>query len=264
MGTVKRDPGSHKGENGKVAVIGGSATIHGAPLLSALAAEATGVDLVFVSLPHCHRGVAKNTSLNFQVHPFAGDELGHKDVAPLLELLATVDTAVIGPGLHRTTSLQPLRALIAGATCRLVLDATALQPWVLEAVTQKNAVLTPHLGELERMGLALKDIGTAAKRHQCTIHVKGTVDQIAGTHGKIRKVKGGNAGLTVGGTGDALAGIIAGLLAQGITPADACAMATTMVKQAGHLLLEECGYSYTAWQVISMVPQLLSQLSPAT
>jgi len=67
---MQRSPDSHKGENGKVAVVGGSRHMHGAPLLAALAAEASGVDLVFVCLPACHEEVAKETSLNIQVHPF--------------------------------------------------------------------------------------------------------------------------------------------------------------------------------------------------
>jgi NAD(P)H-hydrate epimerase len=258
---MHRDPHSHKGENGKVAVIGGSPTIHGAPLLAALAAEASGVDLVFVCLPRIHQHAARMTSLNFQVHPFDGDDLMEKGIEPLLELLATMDAAVIGPGLSRTReALAIAKELVSSAPCALVLDASALQPWTLEAVRGKNAVLTPHLGELERMELDEKDFATKASESGITIHLKGPTDYISGNDGNVREVKGGHAGLTVGGTGDALAGLIAGLIAQKVEPAEACRIASTVMKRAGVLLSEERGFAYTARDVIAEIPHLLHTL----
>ena len=205
---MRRKSDSHKGENGKVAVIGGSLHQHGAPIFSALAAEASGADLVYVALPSIHQQIARMQSLNFQVHPFSGDELSGADLRPLLEMLATVDAAVIGPGLSRTpAALKLIRELIESAPCPLVLDASALQEWTVHAAQGPSTglrVLTPHLGELERMGVHLQNIGAMAKQSRLTIHVKSRVDQIAGPDGKVRKVTGGNAGLTVGGTGDGL------------------------------------------------------------
>ncbi|MFA6039531.1 MAG: NAD(P)H-hydrate dehydratase [Candidatus Peribacteraceae bacterium] len=255
---MQRDPQSHKGENGKVAVIGGSATIHGAPLLSALAAEASGVDLIFVAVPKLHQFISRMTSLNFQVHPFAGDELAAEDVPVLLELLATMDAAVIGPGLSRTPEvLDALKTLVAEAPCALVLDASALQPWTIDVVRGRDAVLTPHLGELERMGLEEKEIGKAAKEAEITIHLKGPEDRIAAADGTVHLVTGGNAGLTVGGTGDALAGLIGGLRAQKLPAEDACKAASTVIKRAGTMLFEEKGAAYTAEEVIDLIPELL-------
>lgn len=255
---MRRTPDSHKGDNGKAAVIGGSLHQHGAPMFSALAAEASGVDLIYLALPKPHETVARMQSLNFQVHPFRGDEFAAQDLAPLLEMLATVDCAVIGPGLSRTlAALKPIEELIQSAPCPLVLDASTLQSWTLEAVRGKTAVVTPHLGELERMGIALETIGAAAKKSGVVIHVKAQVDQTAGTDGKIRKTSGGNAGLTVGGTGDALAGLICGLIAQGMEPADACVTASTVIKRAGTVLFHEYGYAYGTRKVIECIPHLL-------
>jgi NAD(P)H-hydrate epimerase len=258
---MQRDPASHKGENGKIAVIGGSETIHGAPLLAALAAEASGVDLLYVAVPRIHQEAARLTSLNFQVHPLVGNELVKKDVAPLLELLATMDAAVIGPGLARTAeTLEAIRTLVAEAPCALVCDASALQPWTIDAVRGKNAVLTPHLGELERMEIEHGRIGKITKEAEITIHLKGMEDQIAAPDGSIHTVSGGNAGLTVGGTGDALAGLIGGLLAQGMPAPDACRAASTVIKRAGTILFEQQGAAYTARQVITLIPKLLKEL----
>lgn len=257
-----RSPSSHKGENGKVAVIGGSKMIHGAPIFSALAAEASGADLIFLMLPACHAEVARSSSLNFQVHPFRGDELSRQDRESILELLATMDAAVIGPGIARDeATLKILREIISEVTCPLVLDATALQPWTLEAISGKSAVLTPHLGELERMDLAATMIGPAAKKHGITIHVKSAVDRIASSDGSVTDVSGGNAGLTVGGTGDALAGLIAGLLSQGHSPLEACKTASTVIKRAGSVLYPEFGYAYGTRRVIDQVPRILMNLS---
>ncbi|MBI3618824.1 NAD(P)H-hydrate dehydratase [Candidatus Peregrinibacteria bacterium] len=258
---LARSPTSHKGENGTVAVIGGSLTMHGAPLFSALAAEAGGVDLVYVCVPRIHQEVARMQSLNFQVRPFHGDELRPNDLHQLLELLVTIDCAVIGPGLDRShEGLEALRELIDSCPRAMVLDASALQPWTLDAAKGKTVVATPHLGELERMGIEPETIGDASKRHGMTIHVKGHVDRIAGEDGKIVEVSGGNAGLTVGGTGDALAGLIGGLLAQHLDPVDACVTASTIIKRAGTLLFEQNGYSYTTREVIRLIPHLLHTL----
>ncbi|MDD5055490.1 MAG: NAD(P)H-hydrate dehydratase [Candidatus Peribacteraceae bacterium] len=249
-----RSPLSHKGDNGVVAVIGGSRHQHGAPLFSALAAEASGVDLVYVWVPELHAEVAKNQSLNFQIHTFGSnrsDEIGPKDRARLLEFLATIDAAVIGPGLARTPSgIRSIMELLQEAPCPVVADASALQPATLRALSGRNAILTPHLGELERMNIDRNDLPALASKHRCTILLKGQIDTIIGERKTVQEVRGGNAGLTVGGTGDALAGLIAGLIAQGMEHAEACVTAGEAVKHAGDELHKTCGYRYTTKQVI--------------
>lgn len=257
---MHRENSSHKGENGKVAIIGGSHYQHGAPLFSALAAEASGVDLLYIAVPECHADIAKSKSLNFQVHPLEEDDLSIDDCDMLLELLATVDTAVIGPGLARTKeTIKAVEELIAGATCTLILDATALQPNTLKLLGEKSAVLTPHLGELERMEIAEDDIEEAMSESSSILLLKNEIDTIY-AKGRRQEVKGGNAGLTVGGTGDALAGLTAGLIAQGMDPFDACVMASGIIKRAGDLLQKEYGYAYGTARVIEQIPQLLHAL----
>lgn len=258
---MDRLPNSHKGDNGKVAIIGGSRHQHGAPIFSALAAEASGVDLLFVAVPSIHRGVAKNASLNFQVHPFDDEELGKHDLGPLVEMLATVDCAVIGPGLSRTPeALDLLRELIESSPCPMVLDASALQSWTLVSVQDKSVVLTPHLGELERMGVAQKNLKDAARRSRAVIHLKGSTDRIAAPGKEVKEITGGNAGLTVGGTGDALAGLICGLIAQGMKLDEACVTAGTVIKRAGTILFSSKDHAYTTRDVIEQIPHLLHTL----
>lgn len=253
-----RKPDSHKGENGKIAIIGGSRFIHGAPIFSALAAEASGVDLIFLFVPPAHEDVAKNASLNFQVRTFKEDELGNKDVGPILQQLASMDCAVIGPGLDRTPStLNAIRQIVTGAPCPIVLDASALQPETLEWVRGKSAVLTPHLGELERMNVDADHLGDVAVAYGITILLKGPTDVVAGAEGSLKNSDGGNAGLTVGGTGDALAGLTAGLIAQSMKPQVAAYHASQTIKKAGDSLFEDLKHSYTTHQIIQKIQYLL-------
>jgi len=256
---VHRDPSSHKGENGKVAVIGGSKFMHGAPLFSLLAAEASGADLLFACIPACHAEAAKTVSLNVQVHPFRGDDLRAADVEPILELLATMDCAVIGPGIAYadTQSMKAIRDIVAEAPCTLVLDAGALQPETISLLQGKTVVLTPHRAELERMDVAVDDLAECAANARVTIVLKGPTDIIANPEGETLEITGGNAGLSVGGTGDALAGLIAGLLAQGTDQEDAAKLACTIIKKAAEELYPEYGYAFGAGRVIGKIPRLL-------
>lgn len=258
---MPRSPDSHKTENGIVAIIGGSLHMHGAPIFSALSAEASGVDLIFLALPQCHAEAAKSHSLNFQVHPFHGDDITEKDVDPLLQMLATVDAAVIGPGLSRTEAAQRvIRELIESAQCPMVLDASALQSWTADAVRGKQVILTPHLGELERMKIEPGRLQKTAQELGVTIHTKGPTDKIALPDGSLRTVQGGNAGLTVGGTGDALAGLICGLLAQHMTAEEACVTASKTIKHVAEMLEDDHGFAYGARRVIERIPEVLHSL----
>ncbi len=263
-----RSPVSHKGENGSVAIIGGSTFQHGAPLFSALAAEASGVDLVFMFVPACHREVAKNTSLNFQIHTFGSemsDEISASDRSRIIEMLATMDSVVIGPGLSRSSkNLASIMALLEECPCPLVVDASALQAATLAALKDKHAVVTPHLGELERMQLTPEQISTAAKKFFCTFLLKGPEDTIVNEKGSVKKISGGNAGLTVGGTGDALAGLLSGLIAQGYEHIEACSIASTCIKRAGDILFAKQGYAYTTREVIAQIPEILRDLVSRT
>ncbi len=237
--------------------------MHGAPLLCALAAERSGADLVYLSLPDWHENVAKDTALNFQVYPFQMDDLQAEDIEPVLSLLATMDCAVLGPGIDHANedSKKALMQIIEGASCTLVLDAAALQPETLKSVKGKTAVLTPHLGELERMEVKEKELEKASNDSGAVIVLKGPEDKIVGSDGKSEIIKGGNAGLTVGGTGDVLAGLIGGLIAQKMDPFEASVLATKIIKKAGEELEDDDGYAYRAKDVIKEIPELIKKMS---
>lgn len=154
-----------------------------------------------------------------------------------------------------------MEQIITGCPCPMVLDATALQPNTLSLVAGRNAVITPHLGELERMDMKQDQIAEHAQRSGTVILLKGHIDHIAAPDGTVRLVEGGNAGLTVGGTGDALAGLIAGFIAQKMEPVEASALASTLIKKAGDQLYSEQGFSYTTEDVIERIPRLMHEMS---
>ena len=237
--------------------------MHGAPIFSALAAEASGADLIYVCLPDWHENAAKEASLNFQVHPFtSGNDLCPEDTKEILELLATMDACVIGPGIDHANkeSIEAVFEMIEGAGCALILDAAALQPKTLKLIKGKTAVLTPHLGELERMGIKEQDLQKEADKSGAVIILKGRTDNIFGPGKKHEKSSGGNAGLTVGGTGDALAGLIAGLIAQKTNPFTAALNASAIVKASAEILEKEKGYAFTAKDVINEIPKTMLKI----
>ena len=242
--------------------------MHGAPIFAALAAEASGVDLVYPCVPECHAEVTKAASPNFIVTAFRGNHMDPSDVSALEDVINECSTAVIGPGLATFDDAQKaMQELVSEAQIPLVIDAGALQPWTFELLADKTAVVTPHIGELSRMqGQVLEKkslddrqdvICTIAKARSITILLKGTLDLIGGPEGTCQRIEGGNAGLTVGGTGDALAGLIAGLIAQGTKPMEACIMASTIIKRAATVLYPEKGYAFTTRDVIKQIPHLL-------
>lgn len=241
--------------------------MHGAPIFAALSAEASGVDLIFPHVPRCHVSVTKNASNNFIVHNFEGENLHEDDVDTIIEKINEHGVVVIGPGLAISEEVQNAMAkIIQKIKIPMIIDASALQPWTLGIIKDKTAILTPHIGELERMigkDLTNKDfkyrkalVRDIAKEYEVTVLMKGTVDIVA-DGSSVEEIEGGNAGLTVGGTGDALSGLIAGLIAQDTKPFDACLTATTIIKRAATVLYHDKGYAFTTTDVIEQIPHLL-------
>jgi NAD(P)H-hydrate epimerase len=266
---MKRDPKSHKTQNGTVAVVGGCHRMHGAPVFAALGAEASGVDLIYPVVHSCNEMVTRQASLNFIVSTFKGKSLTEKDVVNILKIFRELDVAVIGPGMEETKeNSAALQVIVSKSPCNLVLDARALRPEIVSKVNKAvTCICTPHLGELEYLtgqdltNVSKKEIKALvtlfAREKKVFIVLKGHEDLIVSPDGKSTTIKGGNAGLTKGGTGDVLSGLIAGLLAQGMKPMEACATACTIIKRAATVLYPEKGYAFTAKGVIEQIPHLL-------
>ncbi len=235
---LERKKDSHKGQNGKVLVIGGSPMFHGAPILCALGAEHSGVDLVFPFIPESQVQAAKTYSLNFIIQPFHEEVFSSKDLKQVLHFSEKVDAVVIGPGLgSESRTKHAVKTLLAELMVPVVVDASAI---IYTNSLPEVTVLTPHQGEfLELTGddPTPENVQKWAKDLKATILCKGPEDIIADSD-EVAINTTGNALMTVGGTGDVLSGFIGGLIAQGQTAFDACKYATKILGQGAEQMAE--------------------------
>ncbi|MEF8780090.1 MAG: NAD(P)H-hydrate dehydratase [Haloferacaceae archaeon] len=259
---LDRRPDSHKGDNGEVLVVGGG-PYAGAPALSATAALRAGADLVRVACPEAVAREVQGFSPNLIVHPFPGERFALAHVDRVLGLAAEHDAIVFGPGLGDAEgTLGAVREFLVSFDGRAVIDADALGV-VPETETAATLVCTPHQGELREMGgPAADDWETRAERVSDfaaelghTLLVKGRYDVV--TDGDDTRVnRTGNPGMTVGGTGDVLAGAVGALLADQ-PPFEAAAIGAYANGRSGDVVAEERGHGLVATDLIDRLPEAL-------
>lgn len=250
---------SHKGERGKVLIVGGSKRYHGAPLFSLLAAERCGADLISAFIPGFLLETARAYSLNVFLRDFVHDTMGLKDIAMIANAAEKCDAMLMGIGLDRDDDTQKAVCLIAqDLKTPMVLDADALIPQVLGFVSGKNCVLTPHAGEYYRLfGVEAQpeNIRANASEYGVTIVVKGVIDYIASPT-EFYANPTGCPQMRVGGTGDALAGIITAFIAMGLTPFDAAKSACHYYGLLGEELAKT-RFSLRTLDLINALPEFL-------
>jgi len=238
---INRNPDSHKGDNGKVLIIGGSDHFHGAPILSALGAEYSGVDFIFPIIPKCHIETAKKYSLNFIIQSFSGDILTSKDVKSILNFSSQVDAVIIGPGLGSSPKTKKaIKTLLAELQKPTIIDSSAI---FYTNLLPKKTIITPHHGEFKRFtgdDPTPENVQKWAKSLGVTILCKGAEDIIANKD-EIAINDTGNALMTVGGSGDVLSGLIGGLVAQGMSPFEASKLGVKILGQVGDNLSDLYG-----------------------
>ena len=285
--------GSHKGQNGKLLIIGGSTLFHAASLW-ALQIASRIVDMVFYS------SVKEN---NMIVHELK-KEFRNGIIVPRNEIesyIEEADAVLIGPGMTRVeggisnfefriSNLQEIEnlkdegeqsyyltkyLLAKYPNKKWVIDAGALQmlepEWLLQL--RGSAVITPHPGEFERVRLKMKDlefkkeieeeslgkqVELFAKVFNCIVLLKGEMDTICSSEECI-SVSGGNAGMTKGGTGDVLAGLVAALACNNDLFLAATA-GSYFNKKAGESLFEKVGYNFNASDLADEIPRVMKQL----
>jgi len=260
---------SHKGENGRLLVVGGG-PFTGAPALAAWAAYRIGADVVHIATPTTAYPIIASFSTSFIVHPLGGSRLVRADVVTVLDLASGMDAVVIGPGLGDSdATLEAVREIARGLTVPIVIDADAFPAFSgrLDALAGRSGVMTPHAREFavvsgEKPPTDLEGrAGVAeafARRTGLTILLKGAVDVVTDGE-RLKFCKGGNPGMTVGGTGDVLAGLVGGLLAKRAAPFDAARIAAFTNKHAGDLAFEDLSYGMTAQDVADRVPRVLKK-----
>jgi NAD(P)H-hydrate epimerase len=263
---------SHKGDNGIVLVIGGGPYI-GAPALSGLAALRTGVDLVYIATPKRAWESVAAFSPNFIVKDLSVDMLTKKDIPRIEELLTKCTAVILGPGLGAAKETEdaviPLVKRIIAEKKPLVLDADAIKPIGenLSIIKNTKTVVTPHVGEFKKLtGITLSQdvdkriqaVKEWAKKIGVTIFLKGYIDVLSdGKNIKLNKVH--NEAMTVGGTGDVLAGVIGALLSKGVEPFNAIRIAAFLNGEAGNEVYKKKSYGLVASDIVEELPNILKK-----
>ena len=259
---------SRKGDNGKVLVLGGSYIYHGAPALASLAALKTGSDLVYTCVPKINVQSTRAVSPNLIVIPLVDSKLTRGAVNKLLgQIPADLDSATIGMGLsiQDPEALKLLVKSLLDRDVRLSLDATALVNYILPLLSGKNVVVTPHVGEFKKMfgeippeskKARITMVEKSAKEHSVTIHLKGPTDIIS--NGARTYLNPTNTpGMTVGGTGDILSGIIAGMLARNRDALESAVISAYFNGIAGKMIQKKLGYHMTATDLLDVLPSVM-------
>jgi len=244
---------------------------HGAPVLASLAALRSGTDLVYTCVPKIITSSVRAISPNLIVIPMVDAKLTRGAANKLLgQVPSDLDSATIGMGLSipDEEALKLLVKSLASQDVRISLDASALVSYILPHLPQKNIVLTPHAGEFKRMSGIMPSssirertgmVEKFAKEHSVTILLKGSTDVIS--NGNQTYVNPKNlASMTVGGTGDVLSGIIAGLLARNRNPLESAATASYVNGMAGKMAQKKYGLHIVATDLIANIPAVMKPL----
>ena len=241
---------SHKGQNGKLLIIGGSHLFHAASLW-ALTVASRIVDLVhYSSVPENNEHVAQ-AKKEFR----NGIVIARSDVDAYIE---EDDCILIGPGMTRDSETADLtnRLLKKHIQKQWVIDAGALQMMDISLIP-KNAILTPHHQEFAR-AFGDATVTNVAGKYHCIVLLKGQVDIVSNGE-DIRMIEGGNAGMTKGGTGDVLAGLIAALACKS-DPFTATLVGSFINKKAGDALYESVGPFFNATDLANQIPKTMKEL----
>lgn len=262
-----RPRGAYKGTFGHVLVVGGSANYPGAPQMAAGAALKAGAGLVTLAAPE---NVAPPVPEVISQQLAARNGYLDMSAFPALQSLAPGKTPVIGMGLGRAAETVELAAHLAELPGAKVIDADGLYALAEAGVTPKQAVLTPHTGEMARLLCITPDeveadrlsaVRQAAARFNAIVVLKGHRTLVAAPDGRCYVNTCGNPGMATGGSGDVLAGIIAAWLAQGMEPFRAAAFGVYLHGLAGDLAAEALTeYAMSATDIIKYLPAAYKQL----
>ncbi len=271
-----RPPEVHKYEYGLLLIIGGSEFYSGSPALSALAAFKSGVDMVQIIAPERAADIIASFSPILAAYPLKSERLTKKDLPTILamtkaaQVVAKNKVAVlIGGGLGRSDETQEtILDYLSQISVPVVIDADAIHAVAKnpKVIVGKNAVITPHLYEFFILtGKEVRDADQSireklvleeAKRFRAIILLKGKTDIISDGN-KIVLNETGSPYMSVGGTGDTLAGICAGLIAQGTEPFLAAQAAAYINGKAGEIAAKDLKMALTAVDVIDAIPRAI-------
>lgn len=260
----KPDPNSHKGQNGKLMVIGGSKLFHSASLWSLKIASRI-VDMVFYSSVPENNQIVRNVKEEFR----AGIVVPRDKID---DYILEADCVLIGPGLPRPSGQEPgdddtkvltERLLTSYKKKKWVIDGGSLQVMNKDFLKglSGNVVITPHKKEFQMLcGIEASDdaVRQKAQEYGIVVLLKGQYDVVCSPT-KCVRIEGGNAGMTKGGTGDVLAGLVAALACKNDLFLASLA-ASYINKKASDELFKRVGYYYNASDLVDEIPKILKKV----
>ena len=249
----KRDRHAHKGTFGHALLLAGSYGKIGAAVLAARACLRSGVGLLTVQVPRCGYAVIQTAVPEAMCRPD-----GHQNVltgSSEVESHAPADYSAvgIGPGIGKAPeTLAMFRELLPTLKKPMVVDADALNLLAenreLLKLLPPNSILTPHPKEFERLTQSWDDdyqklslLREFARTHRVVVVLKGAYSAVATPDDEVHFNATGNPGLSTGGTGDVLTGVLTSLLAQGYDPVEAAVLGVFAHGLAGDRVAEQRG-----------------------
>jgi NAD(P)H-hydrate epimerase len=265
-----RSASAHKGDFGRLLVIGGSEVFSGAPTLVSLAALRTGVDIAYLAAPAKTAYAVSSMSPDLITLKLDGNHLNPNNMAALKPYLETVDAVAMGPGLglHADTRefVKACVTTIESAGKPLLLDADGLKAFAeFKRPLKVPLVLTPHAGEYailtgrkvpESLEERVVEVQRTAEELKAVILLKGQVDVVCDAK-RVKLNSTGNPGMTVGGTGDVLSGIVGAFLAQNVDPFEAAVAGAFVNGAAGDFVAGDIGYHLVASDLLEWIPHVL-------
>ncbi|MDP7180454.1 MAG: NAD(P)H-hydrate dehydratase [Candidatus Woesearchaeota archaeon] len=278
---VKRDPKGHKGDNGRVLVIGGSRDYVGALVLAGLAALRCGVDWVTVAAPSKVGWAVSALSADLVVKKYKGEEFNVSQAKDVLKFSSGFDAVLIGNGIG-IKSKSFVKKFVKKNKKLMVIDADGIKPVGLNDVD--NVIITPHLKELEmflenskidekiikkitnkklpinKKSIIIRNILKKLNK-KIVVLLKGPVDAVI-SGDRIKLNMTGNAGMTKAGTGDVLAGLCLGYLGQTGDLFQSAVNAAYISGVIGDILLKKKkGFSYIASDMVEEIENIKKKLN---
>jgi ADP-dependent NAD(P)H-hydrate dehydratase len=263
---------AHKGNFGRICIVGGCIGMSGAAALAGRAALRAGAGLVRVAVPKSVLPIVASIEPSYTTIPLAEDNAGRisaKAINTILDAVSENDCLAFGPGIGISGALRLiLETLIGQEKLRLLIDADGLNnlsgiknwPDKLKA----DLILTPHPGEMKRLWAPLfreplpaarqEQAGELAQRTKTVVALKGAGTVVTDGQ-KLYINKTGNPGMATAGSGDCLTGVITALMGQGLSNFDAAVLGVYIHGLAGDIAAEKLGQiSLMATDIIASLP----------
>ncbi len=275
----RQDAVAHKGSFGHILVVGGSPGKTGAAVMAARSASRIGAGLVTVAVPKTLNEVLENKLTEEMTAPIACDDDGNwneHSCGQIIDLTRDKNCIVLGPGLSTSRFAQRIvETILVETSCPLVVDADGLNCLAknigIPVNNSDRLFLTPHPGEMSRLvgrptvdvqGNRLETAKAFALEKKLWLVLKGAATIICSPQGRVFVNGSGSPWMASGGQGDALSGMLGGLLAQGLEPENAVALAVFMHGAIADAIIREQGLRpVLAMDLIERIPDYLAKSS---